>query len=163
MVSTPTIRDFAPADAEAVNHLAVAAFAPFAPKYSDWPVMAASLSKMSALAASGEIVVAEVERRIAGAVAYMPPGAPKAAYFDADWPIMRMLVVDPASRGMGIGRLLTQECLARAVRDGASVIALHTSPIMTVALPMYLRMGFARLRAAQPILGVNYAVYTKAI
>jgi hypothetical protein len=34
---------------------------------------------------------------------------------------------------------------------------------MTVALPMYLRMGFARLRDAPPILGVDYAVYTKTL
>ncbi len=74
-----------------------------------------------------------------------------------------MLVVDPACRGNGIGRALTDECLARARRDGAKVMALHTSPIMTVALPMYLRMGFAWLRAAPPIFGVDYAVYTKAL
>ena len=97
MASALTIRDFASADAEAVNGLAVAAFAPLAPHYRDWPAMAASLAKMSALAASGE------------------------------------------------------------------VIALHTSPIMTVALPMYLRMGFERLRDAPPIRGVYYAVYTKML
>jgi GNAT superfamily N-acetyltransferase len=163
VASALTIRDFASADADAVNCLAVAAFAPFAPHYTDWPAMAANLAKMSALAASGEIVVAEADGRVAGAVAYIPPGAPKAAFFDAAWPIIRMLVVDPVSRGNGIGRALTAECLARAKRDDAKVIALHTSPIMTVALPMYLRMGFARLRDAPPILGVEYAVYTKML
>jgi GNAT superfamily N-acetyltransferase len=158
-----TIRDFTSSDAEAINRLAVAAFAPFAPHYSDWPAMAANLAKMSALTESGEIIVAEDGGNIAGAVAYIPPNAPKAAYFDAALPIIRMLVVDPASRGKGIGRILTDECLARARRDGAKVMALHTSPIMTVALPMYLRMGFAKLRDAPPILGVDYAVYTKAL
>jgi ribosomal protein S18 acetylase RimI-like enzyme len=74
-----------------------------------------------------------------------------------------MLVVDPAQRGKGVGRALTDECLRRARRDGASVIALHTSPIMTVALSMYLRMGFERLRDAPPIYGVPYAVYLKAL
>ena len=34
---------------------------------------------------------------------------------------------------------------------------------MTVALPMYLRMGFARVREAPDILGVPYAVYVKAL
>jgi hypothetical protein len=43
------------------------------------------------------------------------------------------------------------------------MIALHTSPIMTVALSMYLRMGFARLRDAPRYLGVDYAVYAKAL
>ena len=45
----------------------------------------------------------------------------------------------------------------------APLIALHTSPIMTVALPMYLRMGFAKAYDAPPIFGVAYAVYTKAL
>lgn len=161
MEETPTIRDFAAGDAEAINRLAVTAFAPFAQHYRDWPAMAVNLAKMSALAENGEIIVAAVDDRIAGAVAYIPPNAPKAAYFDAAWPIVRMLVVDPVFRGKRIGRILTDECLARARRDGAPLMALHTSPIMTVALPMYLRMGFAKLRDAPPIFGVDYAVYTK--
>lgn len=159
MEQSLTIRDFA----DAVNCLAVAAFAPFASHYSDWPAMAANLAKMSALAENGEVIVAAVDGRVAGAVAYIPPHAPKAMFFDAAWPIIRMLVVDPAFRGKRIGRLLTDECLARARRDGAAAIALHTSPIMTVALPIYLRMGFAKLRDAPPILGVDYAVYTKTL
>lgn len=161
--SASTIRNFASADAEAVNRIAVAAFAPFAPHYNDWPAMAANFAKMSSLARSGEVIVAEAGGCLAGAVACIPPAAPKAAFFDAAWPIIRMLVVDPPCRGKGIGRALTEECLARAARDGAKVIALHTSPVMTVALPMYQRMGFARLRDAPPIFGVEYAIYTKAL
>jgi hypothetical protein len=34
---------------------------------------------------------------------------------------------------------------------------------MTVALPMYLKMGFAKAYDAPPIFGVRYAVYTKAL
>jgi GNAT superfamily N-acetyltransferase len=157
------IRNFGDSDAEAVNRLAVAAFTPFAQHYNDWPALAANLAKMSALSASGEVIVAEADGRIAGAVAYIPPGAPKAAFFDSAWPIIRMLVVDPQQRGRGTGRALTDACLDRARRDRAKLIALHTSPIMTVALPMYLRMGFVWLRATPPIFGVEYAVYTKAL
>ena len=65
-----------------------------------------------------------------------------------------MLVVDPAARGRGLGRLLTEECIRRARRDGAGAIALHTSPIMQVALAMYLRLGFVLLRDAPPVFGV---------
>ena len=101
------IRDFAPADTAAVNAVAVAAFVQFAEAYDDWPAMAAGLATMSDLAESGEIVVAAHEDRVVGAVAYIPPGAPKAAYFDLAWPIVRMLVVDPDARGLGAGRRLT--------------------------------------------------------
>jgi ribosomal protein S18 acetylase RimI-like enzyme len=74
-----------------------------------------------------------------------------------------MLVVDPTTRGRGLGRALTDACIARARRDGATVIALHTSPIMTVALPMYRRLGFEQVREAPPIHGVAYAVYLKSL
>jgi len=74
-----------------------------------------------------------------------------------------MLVVDPAFRGKGIGQALSDACIARARRDGAPIIALHTSPIMSVALPMYLKMGFTKAYDAPPIFGVAYAVYTKAL
>jgi ribosomal protein S18 acetylase RimI-like enzyme len=82
----------------------------------------------------------------------MPPG-----------PIIRMLVVEPAFRGLGVGRALTEECMNRAQRDGATCIALHTTPIMRVALPMYERMGFELQSDAPSIFGVPYAVYLKQL
>ena len=163
MSPAPVIRDFVEDDADKVNRLAVDAYVPFAAHYSDWPAMAANLARMSALSATAEIIVAETGGSIVGAVAYVPPGVPKPAFFDAEWPTIRMLAVEPAARGAGIGRALTEECLARGRRDRAKLIALHTSPIMTVALPMYLRMGFVRLRDAPTIFGVEYAVYTRVL
>ena len=157
------VRDYAASDADDLNRIAVAAFSQFRDQYRDWPAMLASLSKTSDLSASGEIIIVECENRPAGGVAYFAPDRPKAAFFDQRWPIIRMLVVDPAFRGKGLGRVLSTECIARARRDGSSVIALHTSPIMNVALPMYLRMGFVKAHDAPPIHGVPYAVYTKAL
>jgi GNAT superfamily N-acetyltransferase len=138
---TQNIRDYREADAPALNAVALAAFKQFKDQYSDWPAMAAGVSRMSDLASTGEIILAEIDGRIAGGVAYIPEGRPKAACFDQSWPIIRMLVVDPAARGMRLGRALTEECIRRARRDHAPLIALHTTPIMTVAQPMYLRMG----------------------
>ena len=157
------LRNFREGDATEVVAVALAAFGEFRSHYDDWPAMAARLSNLPRLAESGEVIVAETGGRIAGAVAYIPPSRPKAAYFQPEWPVIRMLVVDPAHRGAGIGRALTEECLARARRDRSPVIALHTSPIMTVALPMYLRMGFERVSDAPPIFGVPYAVYLKRL
>ena len=125
--------------------------------------MLAGLSKTSDLSASGEVIIAERQHQVAGAVAYFGPNRAKAPFFDQSWPIIRMLVVDPAFRGRGLGRALSMECIARAKRDGASLIALHTSPIMKVALPMYLKIGFIKAYDAPPIFGVAYAVYTKAL
>jgi GNAT superfamily N-acetyltransferase len=157
------IRDYESSDADDLNRIAVSAFEQFRDQYQDWPAMRARLSNTSALSATGEIIVAECQNRFAGAVTYFGPNIQKAAFFDQGWPIIRMLVVDPAFRGKGLGHALTAECIARAKRDGSPMIALHTSPIMNVALPMYLKMGFARAYDAPPIFGVAYAVYTKEL
>lgn len=154
------IRQYQETDAPGLNSVALAAFSQFQQHYSDWPAMAAAVSRMADLGGTGEVIVAEVDGQVVGGVVYVPGGAPKAAFFDQSWPIIRMLVVDPAFRGMGIGRALTEECLRRARRDLVPLIALHSSPIMAVALPMYLRMGFQRVHDAPPIHGVPYAVYT---
>ena len=157
------LRDYQNSDADNLNRIAVSAFDQFRNHYSDWPAMRAGLSKTSDLGVSGEVIIAELQGAFAGAVAYFGPNSQKAAFFDQRWPIIRMLVVDPAFRGKGIGRALSEECIARARRDGSPIIALHTSPIMSVALPMYLKMGFVKAHDAPPIFGVAYAVYTKAL
>ena len=153
------IRDFRDDDAPAVNRLALAAFEEFRTAYSDWAAMAANISRMSTLATVGELVVAEGAGTIMGAVTYVPPHRPKATFFDNAWPIVRMLAVDPRYRGQGIGGALMQECVGRAKRDGAGVLALHSSPIMTAALGMYREMGFAYVRDGTPVFGVPTSVY----
>jgi GNAT superfamily N-acetyltransferase len=158
-----SLRDFFTSDAATIDRLAVASFSQYSRDFQDWPAMVRVLEKMSDMAASAEIIIAEHEGRVMGAVGYVPPSAPKAAHFKPEWPIIRMLVVDPDARGLGAGRALTEACIARARRDRAGEIALHTSPIMTVALPMYLRMGFVRVRDAPPLFGVPYAIYVKAL
>ena len=161
--ATLQIRDFAPEDAAAVNAIALAAFEQYRGEYDDWPTFSAFVGSMASLAESGELIVALSDGVIAGAVAYFGPNAQKPALFDPAWPVIRMLVVDPAARGAGLGRLLTEACIVRARRDGAAAIALHTSPIMRVALSMYLRLGFVLLRDSPPIFGVPYRIYLKRL
>ena len=157
------IRDFTPADADAVNAVALAAFEEYRGAYSDWPALVRHYGAMTRLAERGEIIVAESDGRVVGVVAYVGPNAAKPAMFDPAWPVIRMLAVDPSARGHGLGRALTEECIRRARRDGAAQIALHTSPIMQVALAMYLRQGFVPLRETTPVFGVPYCIYLKGL
>ncbi|NTV14854.1 MAG: GNAT family N-acetyltransferase [Desulfobulbaceae bacterium] len=157
------LREFRPSEALAINAIAVAAFAQYRDLCSDWPGFEKKIADMAALAAVGEIIVAERNGEIVGAVAYLGSGVPKAPIFDPSWPIMRMLVVAPEARGAGVGRALAEGCLARARRDQAGLFALHTSPIMAVALSMYERMGFGFWRAAPVIHGVPYGIYVKSL
>ena len=158
-----TVRDFRPTDAPAVNAVAVAAFEQYAAHYSDWPSLSKNLANTAALADHGELIVAEAEGQVIGAVAYIAAAMPKSSFFEQHWPIMRMLVVSPSARGQGVGRLLAKECINRAIRDKAEVFALHTTSIMQVALSMYERMGFTFLREAPAILGVSYGIYIKRL
>ena len=105
--------------------------------------------------------MAEAQGSVVGAVGYVGPGRPKRAFYPPEWPIVRLLVVEPGHQGMGIGCALASECIQRARRDGAPVIALHTSPLLSIALPMYERMGFRLERELPAIFGVPYGLYVK--
>lgn len=153
------IRDYVPADRAAVNAVALAAFAQYAGDYADWPTFSAGIARMADLAADGDLLVAERAGRVAGAVVHVGPGRPRSAIFPGDWSVIRMLVVDPAARGHGIGRALVAAALERARLAGAPAVGLHTSPIMASALRLYEAIGFVREHDLPPIRGLPYARY----
>ena len=59
------------------------------------------------------------------------------------------LYLSPAGRGKGIGRSLMERCIAAATEMGYKKIYLETMPELTIAIPMYERLGFTYLPAAQ--------------
>jgi ribosomal protein S18 acetylase RimI-like enzyme len=156
------VRAYASADHEAVNAVARAAFAQYARDYADWPSFIEGIGRTADLAAHADLLVAECEGRVAGAVAHVGPGRPRSAIFPDAWSVIRMLVVDPAARGQGIGRQLVAACLRLAHEAGAPAVGLHTSPIMASALRMYEGIGFVRDRDLAPIRGVPYGRYVLA-
>ena len=150
------------ADREAVNAVARAAFAQYKADYEDWPSFIAAIGRMADLADSSsgaDLLVAECGGRVVGAVAHLGPGRPRSAISPDDWSVIRMLVVDPAMRGQGVGRQLVAGCLRLALEAGAPVVGLHTSPVMASALRMYEAIGFVRDRDLDPIRGVPYGRY----
>ena len=153
------IRDYADTDRVAVNAVALAAFAQYAGDYEDWPTFAAGIARMADLAVDGDLLVAECAGRVVGAVVHVGPGRPRSDIYPDDWSVIRMLVVDPAARGGGIGRALVAATLERARRAGSPAIGLHTSPIMATALRLYESIGFVREHDLPPIRGVPYARY----
>jgi ribosomal protein S18 acetylase RimI-like enzyme len=157
------IRRFADADREAVNAVARAAFAQYANDYQDWPGFIDGIGRMADLARDADLLVAEHDGAIIGAVAHVGPGRPRAAFFPPEWSVIRMLVVDPQRRGQGAGRALVEECLRLARDAGAPAVGLHTSPVMASALRMYEALGFVRDRDLAPIRGVPYGRYVLAL
>ena len=56
----------------------------------------------------------------------------------------RLLAVDPAIRGQGIGKLLTKACIQMAKDEKQNQMIIHSTKAMQIAWKMYENMGFKR-------------------
>jgi ribosomal protein S18 acetylase RimI-like enzyme len=81
-----------------------------------------------------------------GCVTYVPgPDNPWAEHLHDGEASIRMLAVDPAAQGRGVGSALVAACLDRARADGRGAVFLHSLPVMTDAQRIYERCGFRRV------------------
>jgi len=60
---------------------------------------------------------------------------------------MKRLYVDPAGRGLGLGRALTEAIIAEAIRIGYREMRLDTLPTLTAAAELYRKTGFVPIPA----------------
>jgi GNAT superfamily N-acetyltransferase len=81
---------------------------------------------------------------ILGTVTYIPGPGPLSEREREDEAGFRVLAVDPAAQGKGIGRVLANACVERARREGRAGVAILTRPSMTAAHRLYESMGFIR-------------------
>ena len=142
------LRDARPEDLAAVRALTLQAYSEYerVMEPAAWAGLEEAVRRTVDTESDAERIVAEHEGRIVGSVMLFPPET--ATYGGSvqapPWPELRMLAVSPQARGMGVGRLLVDECVRRARASGATELGLHTSKSMETAIGMYRRMGFVR-------------------
>ena len=147
-MSALAIRDARPADVPAIEAVTLAAYDQYAaelpPPY--WEAYRANILGTLADVTPAAQLVAERAGRILGAVLLYPAGAafPRrdGAAAIVPWPEVRLLAVEPAARGQGVGDTLMQACIRRARAAGAEALTLHTTPMMAAAVRLYTRLGF---------------------
>jgi ribosomal protein S18 acetylase RimI-like enzyme len=107
------------------------------------------------------LVVRDDGGRVVGSVALVLAGDFGEVTESDDEASFRMLAVDAAVRGRGVGDLLVRTCLDRARAGGKRRVVISTDPRMTAAHRLYQRLGFRRLpeRDWSPVPGVDLLVY----
>ncbi|MBW3626487.1 MAG: GNAT family N-acetyltransferase [Actinobacteria bacterium] len=79
-----------------------------------------------------------------GGITYVPGPGPWAEVATRHEAELRMLVVDPAAQGRGVGAALVRACVERAAAAGKAGVCLVTTPSMVTAHRLYDRLGFVR-------------------
>jgi GNAT superfamily N-acetyltransferase len=141
------VRPVEPREYEAVGDITVAAYSSVE-GFSPGARYEGELRDVAGRVESAEVLVAAAaDGRVLGAVTYVPGLGPLAEFEGADESGMRMLAVDPAAQGRGIGRLLALACVERARATGRSRLVLHTTTHMHGAHRLYRGLGFTRTPA----------------
>src|SRR5947208_2492271 len=110
------------------------------------PAYAPELADVAGRAARSELlVVRDPAGQVVGSVALVLTGDFGNVITSDEEAAFRMLVVDPALQGRGIGDLLVRTCLERARAAGKRRMVISTDPLMTTAHRLYERLGFTRL------------------
>ena len=136
----PVIRPVQAREFERVGDLVVDAYAAL----GDLGEYAGVLRDVADRSRCAEIIVAVLDGAIAGTVTFVGRPGPYAEGVDPDASWIRMLAVDPAFRGRGVGAALVEWCVARARETGRARLVLHTTDPMSDAQRLYARLGFDR-------------------
>lgn len=105
----------------------------------------AHLADTAGRSAAAELWVAVLGGDVVGTVTFCPPGSTMREIARDDEGEFRMLAVDPAVRGRGVGEALVHRCLTRSRDLGLDAVRMSTMREMTPAHRLYARLGFTRV------------------
>lgn len=152
------IRHAAAGEFPTLANLCVAAYAPFV---AGDHVYVAELRDVARRAADAELLVAVDDRRLLGTVTFVPDGGPLGEIAGPREAEFRMLAVDPAAHGRGVGTALLRRVLEESRRRGRAGVVCSSLPEMRAAHRIYERLGFRRApqRDWSPVPGVELLAF----
>lgn len=147
------VRQAQPHEFEVIGELMVSVYSQLEgfPKPEDHPKyyhLLRNIGEITGKPGAELLVAANDNGHIGGAVVYFGDikayGAQGVADNEKDAAGFRLLAVDPATRGQGLGRKLVLVCLDKARESNKKQMVIHSTKAMQVAWGMYEKMGFAR-------------------
>lgn len=153
-----TVRRAEPADFAVIGRLTVSAYA------ADGQLAGGNgyervLADVAPRAREGELLVAADggTGQVLGSVLFVLPGTAYAELSGPGEAEFRMLAVDPAAQGRGVGATLVRACIRRATELGCRALVISTRSFALPAQQLYARLGFQRMpeRDWSPMAGVD--------
>jgi len=141
---TLIVRVAEPADLERVGQLTAHAYLADDLISPDHPYLG-ELRDAVTRADQATVLVAVEGDELLGTITLAEYGSPYAEIAEPGEHELRMLAVDPAARGRGIGETLMRAAIERGIGWGAHHVVLSTMPAMTTAQRMYERLGLQRV------------------
>ena len=136
------VRAAVPADFEAAGEICVRAYAADGLGPGGY---AEKLRDVAGRVAVASVLVAEDGGSVLGCVTFMSgPGGPLGEIAREGEAEFRMLAVDPAAQGRGVGEALVRACLAAAADLGRRALVCSSQDRMLAAHRLYERLGFVR-------------------
>jgi ribosomal protein S18 acetylase RimI-like enzyme len=151
LLATPmtTIRAAEPSDIDAVAgvlHTANTEFADVLPS-AVYDAYLTNVLDIENRLTDSELLVAELEGRIAGTITLYPNASLEGWDWPSHWAGIRAIAVAPQARGHGLGRKLATAAIERARALHCDAVCLHTAHFMRAAVPLYESLGFQRCPA----------------
>ena len=137
-----TIRSATEAELDRVAEVIVAAYGEYAAQMSPdaWSSFAVDIANVRGRSTDADILVAERDGRIVGTISHYARWRGAQAGTSA----LRLLAVEPAEQGEGIGRALVEHCIEGARAAGKERIAFTTIQEMEYMRALAGKLGFER-------------------
>jgi ribosomal protein S18 acetylase RimI-like enzyme len=150
------VRPATPADYPAIGRLTVAAYDADG-QLGGTHGYEQVLADVAGRADAGELLVGTENGAVLGAVLFVRPGTRYAELSGPGEAEFRMLAVDPAAQGRGLGRALVRACIDRAAAAGCTAIVISVRDFSAPAQHLYGTLGFVRTPARDwsPVDGVK--------